>query len=194
VEKIRTAEDVDILGRSLGQPTQAVASPVLVIVSGLPGTGKFYFCRCLSERLAAVILESDSLRRVLFQHPDHSWKESARLFKAIRLLAKRLLWRGICVILDATNLSERHREYFYSIAGHLGVKLVLVSVQAPPSVVKERLAERARSLEGNSEAGWEVYRKMKPSVEKIRRKHYVADTSHDITPVINRIIKEIGCG
>jgi hypothetical protein len=32
---------------------------------------------------------------------------------------------------------------------------------------------------------------MKPSVEQIRRKHYVADTSHDITPVIDKIVKEV---
>ena len=72
--------------------------------------------------------------------------------------------------------------------------MVLVSVRAPSPLVKERLAQRASSGEGNSDAGWKVYQKMKSSVEKIRRKHYVADTSRDITPVIDRIMKEIRRG
>ena len=191
MEQVQTATDVDILAASLGQLPQPVARPVLVIISGLPGTGKSFFCRRLVEKLTAVILESDSLRRALFSQPSHSQQESSRLFKAIRQLTERMLRKGVSVILDATNLSERYREYFYSIAERLDVKLVLVSVQAPPSLVKERLTQRAKSGEGNSDAGWEVYRKMKSSVEKIRRKHYVADTSQDITPVIDRIIKEI---
>jgi len=191
VEQVQPA-DVDVLAKSLGELPQAVARPVLVVVSGLPGTGKSYFCRCLSERLAAVILESDALRRTLFPQPSHSQQESARLFKAIRQLAERLLRQGRCIILDATNLSERYREYLYSIAGRLEVKLVLVSVRAPSPLVRERLAQRASSGEGNSDAGWEVYQKMKSSVEKIRRKHYVADTSRDITPVIEKIMREVG--
>lgn len=191
MEQVQPA-DVDVLAKSLGELPQAVARPVLVVVSGLPGTGKSYFCRCLSERLAAVILESDALRRTLFPQPSHSQQESARLFKAIRQLAERLLRQGRCIILDATNLSERYREYLYSIAGRLEVKLVLVSVRAPSPLVRERLAQRASSGEGNSDAGWEVYQKMKSSVEKIRRKHYVADTSRDITPVIEKIMREVG--
>ena len=107
-------------------------------------------------------------------------------------MTERLLRKGIYAILDATNISERYREYFYGIAGRLGVKLVLVRFKATPSLVKERLAERAGSREGSSDAGWEVYRKMKPSVEKIRRRHYVAGTSQDVVPVIDRIMKEIG--
>ena len=35
---------------------------------------------------------------------------------AVRLLIERLLKKGNSLILDETNLSERHREYFYSIA------------------------------------------------------------------------------
>jgi predicted kinase len=192
VEQSQLVSDVDRLAESLGEAPEPVAEPVLVVVSGLPGTGKSYFCRRLTERLPSIVLESDALRRVLFPQPSHSPAESARLFKAIRLLVDRLLRRGFCLILDATNLSERYREYFYSIAGRLDVKLVLVSVEAPPLLVKERLAARLGDASENSAADWGVYMKMKASVEKITRKHYVVDTSRDITPVLVKIMREIG--
>ncbi|MDP6782725.1 MAG: hypothetical protein QGG56_04015 [Dehalococcoidia bacterium] len=41
---------LDILRESLGTLPEPVANPPLVMVSGLPGTGKSYFCRYLLER------------------------------------------------------------------------------------------------------------------------------------------------
>ena len=192
MDRSQLVSDADRLAESLEKLPLPVAEPVLVIVSGLPGTGKSFFCRRLAERLPAVILESDSLRRLLFPQPDHSQTESTRLFKAIRLLTERLLRRGFYIIMDATNLSEYHRRYFYSIAERLDVKSIVVSVEAPPSLVRKRLAARLGNPGERSAADWNVYMKMKPMVEKIGRKHYVVDTSRDITPVIDKIMQEIG--
>lgn len=141
-----------------------------------------------------MILESDTLRKVLFPTPSYRPEESAYLFRAIHLLIERLLKRGISLILDATNLSERYREYLYSIADHLNVKLILVSVEAPPEVVQERLRTRPGKPDTTSDANWEVYQKMKPTVEKIRRQHYVADTSRDIAPVLDKIVRQANRG
>lgn len=184
--------DADRLAEALEHLPEAVPWPVLVVVSGLPGTGKSYFCRRLAERLPSVILESDALRKVLFPSPGYSQAESAHLFKAIRLLVDRLLARGISIIVDATNLTERYREYFYSVADRRGVKLILARIEAPPEVVRERIEARQANSEGRSDASWEVYQKMKDSVERIGRRHYMADTSRDITPVIDKIMREAG--
>jgi hypothetical protein len=32
---------------------------------------------------------------------------------------------------------------------------------------------------------------MKPSVQKISRNHYAVDTSRDITPVLDKIVREV---
>jgi predicted kinase len=102
-----------------------------------------------------------------------------------------LLKKGVSLILDATNLSERNREYLYNIADRLGVKLILVRVEAPPEVVRQRLGNRRENPENKSDADWLTYQRMRASVEKIRRKHYAVDTSRDITPVLDKIVKEV---
>ncbi len=191
MENTQLVSDVQRLTESLGQFPEPVVEPVFIVVSGLPGTGKSYFCSKLAERLPFIILESDTLRKVLFSSPSYSSPESSRLFRVCHLLIERLLQKGIPLILDATNLSERYRERLYSIAEHLNVKLVLVRVEAPPQVVWERLKARLRSSDGNSDADWEVYQKMRPTVQKISRNHYAVDTSKDITPVLDKIVREV---
>ena len=69
--------------------------------------------------------------------------------------------------------------------------MVLIRVEAPPELVKQRMEERAIDTVNNSDADWTVYRLMIPSVERIRRNHYVVDTSRDISSVINRVVREV---
>lgn len=192
MEDTQLLSDVQRLTEGLGQFPEAAAEPVFIAVSGLPGTGKSYFCSKLAERLSFVILESDVLRKALFPSPNYSQQESSRLFRACHLIIERLLRKGISLILDATNLSERYRERLYSIADRLNVRLILVCVEAPPQVVRERLKSRLNNPENKSDADWEVYQRMKSSVQKIYRHHYVVDTSRDITPVVDKIVREAG--
>lgn len=186
--------DLQRLTDGLGELPEPVVKPAFVAVSGLPGTGKSYFCAKLAERLPFVILESDALRKTLFSPPSYSPEESAHLFRALHLLIERLLKKGVPLILDATNLSERDRERLYNIADSLDARLILVRVEAPPELVYQRLKARKNggNSGSNSDADWEVYRKMKPTVQKISRKHYVADSSRDIAPVLDKVVREAG--
>jgi predicted kinase len=185
--------DARRLAESLGKLPEPVVKPTFIAVSGLPGTGKSYFCNKLAERLPFIILESDVLRKTLFPSPSYSPEESARLFRALHHLIEGLLKKGFSLILDATNLSERNRERLYNIADRLEVKLVLVRVEAPPGVVYERLKARVggANAQDKSDADWSVYQKMKPAVDRISRNHYAVDTSRDITPVLDKIVREV---
>jgi len=69
VEDSRLLSDVRWLVERLGELPEPVAEPAFIAVSGLPGTGKSYFCRRLVERLPSIILESDALRKELFPQP-----------------------------------------------------------------------------------------------------------------------------
>ncbi|MDO8635590.1 MAG: AAA family ATPase [Dehalococcoidia bacterium] len=177
----------------LGPLPEPLVQPPFIVVSGLPGTGKSYFSRRLAEKLPCIILESDSVRQQLYSNPTCSPEESARLFQVIHSLIEELLGNGIPVILDATNLSERNRETLYHIADKLKAKLILVRVEAPPDVVKQRLEARSAGYNpgDNSRADWDVYQRMKSSVEKLARRHFAVDTSRDITPVIDKILREV---
>jgi predicted kinase len=164
-------QDLTKLRENLRPLPEAVANPGFVVVSGLPGTGKTFFCRKLAERQLFCILESDAIRKALFPYPDYSAAESAHLFTVCHSLIEQLLKEGVPVIFDATNLSEHHREHLYRISDKTGARLVLIRVIAPPAVAYQRLQERKKgaALENKSDADWEIYRRMEPRAEKIQR-------------------------
>ncbi len=188
-----TEEDVRTILAALGGLPRPRARPTLVVVSGLPGTGKSRFCRDLRKRTGVVVLESDALRKLLFRRPTHSARESQRLFAAIHAAIERLLAAGVASALDATNLAERHREPLYEIAEKQGAKLLLVDVTAPPEVVRSRLAGRAQGADRRdlSDADAAVYERMRRQVEEIPREHLLVDTSKDIGPALDAISREM---
>lgn len=193
MEDTQTRKDVQQLRESLRELPEPMVNPVFIVVSGLPGSGKSYFCRRLSQRLPFPILESDALRRLLSPTPNYSRGENDRLFRACHLLIGELVRRGIPLIFDATNLIERHRERLYHIADSVGARLIMVRVDAPPELVRQRLQDRLSGVdpEDKSEADWMLYQKMRASAQRIRRNHFAVDTSRDIAPAIDKIVREV---
>ncbi|MFH0846969.1 MAG: ATP-binding protein [Chloroflexota bacterium] len=190
MEPPRTLERVQLLKASLGQLPEPSARPVLIVVSGLPGTGKSYFSRRLAEKIPLLILESDRLRKTLFAKPSYSAAESGALFQAVNVLIEELLRDGISLILDATNLSESYRERLYRISEKAEAKFILVQTRAPAEVISTRLKAREKAPDSMSDADWAVYQKLLPTAEPIKMRHFVVDTSRDIEPALRRIVKE----
>ena len=182
--------DADRLEASLGGLPKAVRRPALVILIGLPGSGKSHFARQLVKRYPAAILDSDALRSVLYESPLHTDQENARLFPAIRVLARRLLERRVPVVLDATNLKESHRQPSYDLAREAGARLVIVRLRAPFAVMRERLAKRdaAREPLDRSTADLRVLERMRRDYQRPRRPYLVVDTSQDSRHDLDKIV------
>lgn len=182
--------DADRLQASLGRLPRSRRRPALIILIGLPGSGKSHFARQLAKRYPAAILDSDALRGVLYASPQHTDQENARLFPAIQLLTRRLLDRSVPVLLDATNLREAYRKPLYRLAKEAGARLVIVRLRAPFAVMRERLARRdaARSPLDRSTADLAVLERMRHDYERPRRPYFVVDTSQDARQDLDKIV------
>ena len=185
VALLRRVIDAEIRKRRLARPE----APFLVVLCGLPGTGKSHFARELSRRTPFLSLGSDRLRKTLVSRPTYDREEHLRVFVAAHRLLEDLLRDGWRVIFDATNLTERIREPLYNMAQRLQVPLALVWFTAPLRTVRRRLADResGRTYDEYSDAGWPVYCRLSPGAEPISRPHYAVDSSRDITPVLERL-------
>jgi predicted kinase len=184
-------EDVRRIGEALEPLPEPSRVPTLVVLVGLPGSGKSAFAARLRERVPCVVLESDALRKRLVGTPTYSYEESRRLFRAIHATLDWLLARGISAILDATNLTESTRRPLYGIAERRGARLILVHLRAPPRLVYERLEARARGLAGptHSDADIKVYHRLRRRAQEIPREHLEVDTSRDVEPAVAAVAR-----
>lgn len=188
------SSDTRRLLSSLGDELPApVTYPVLVVLNGLPGTGKSYFARQIAERVPLAVLESDALRKVLVRSPSYTARENTQLFRALHEMIELLLARDVPVLLDATNTRESHRENLYEIARRHGARAMPVLLDAPEATVRQRLERRMNeSPRGDSsDAGWPVYQRLLAAWEPIGREHLVVDTSGDIRPAVDDLAREI---
>jgi len=176
----------------LANTDETTANPVLVMLTGLPGTGKSNLARQLAEVLPFAIVESDQVRKILFPQCEYTGEESQWVHRTCHALMDKLLMKGVRVIYDATNLHERHRELVYRLADAREVKLIVVKVVSPEAVASQRLRNRQGDVKDDddvSDADVKVYRRMSRSVDPIRRNHVVVDTSRDLRPAITKLLR-----
>ncbi len=177
-------------------PANAAGGPFLLVLTGLPGTGKSYLSKRLQRRLPLLVLESDRLRKVLAHSPKYTSDESARLFSACHLLIEEFLGQGRQILFDATNLTEKFRQPLRNIAARRGVPFLVVRCTAPVDLVRRRLADRGAGAHPSdySDAGWRIYSRMHPYEEAVEGRHLNVDTSLDILGVEEEVVNVVRSG
>jgi hypothetical protein len=188
----RLARNVASVEERLANTDETTANPVLVMLCGLPGSGKSYLARSLAEVLPFVVVESDQVCKILFPECSYSGEESRWVHRTCHALMAKLLRKGVRVIYDATNLHERHRELVYRLADGEEAKLIIVKAVAPEDVAYARLQSRREGeagVEDVSDADWGVYRRMERRMEPIGRNYVVVDTSQDLSPAITKLLR-----
>ena len=177
-------------------PDNVAGGPFLLVLTGLPGTGKSYFSKRLQRRLPLLVLESDRLRKVLAPSPKYTPGESARLFSACHMLIEEFLGQGRQILFDATNLTEKFRQPLRNIAARCGAPFLVVRCTAPTGLVQRRLADRGAGAHPSdySDAGWRIYSRMRPYEEAVEDCHLNVDTSLDIRGAEDEVVNAVKSG
>jgi aminoglycoside phosphotransferase family enzyme/predicted kinase len=167
--------------------------PALVLISGLPGTGKSTLSRQLMNEAHSELLRSDVIRKeifanapattnaaVLYSDSMYSETNTQRVYDECRKRSRARLLAGGRVIVDATFQRDSDRRTFLQMAIDSGVRAVWLECVASPDIVQRRLENRRGDA---SDADWSVYkliqRNWEPPSEFTRMFHHSVETDSD---------------
>lgn len=149
---------------------------MLVIVCGLPGTGKSFLSKKLAERIQAEHLNTDKIRKELFPKPSYSGEEKQKVYEEMLSRAGKFLAGKKNVILDGTFFKKALRKRVYELAEENQSAYYIIECIAPSAKVEKRIAERAKEA-SESDADVEVYKTISREFEPIEEAHLSLDTS-----------------
>jgi predicted kinase len=137
---------------------------VLVVMTGLSGSGKSTVALELAERLGGVRIRSDVERKRLFGFAPqdrteggvYSPEATALTYDRMAQVARAALLADVPAVVDGAFLKRAERDRFRALACELGARFTLVSCEAPAGVLRARVEARQRAGRDPSEADLEV--------------------------------------
>jgi aminoglycoside phosphotransferase family enzyme/predicted kinase len=161
---------------ALGELDRPGRRPCLVLVGGLPGTGKSTLARALAGRAGFCLIRSDQVRKDLagkaglapgpaaFGAGVYSPAWNDRTYGKVLRRAEEQLFEGKRVLVDASFREEARRRDFLGLAARLAVPAAFLLCRADPDVIRPRLAGRRGDV---SDADWPVFQEAARRWEEI---------------------------
>lgn len=115
--------------------------PAVVLVCGLPGSGKTYFAVRFACLIDAGYLGTEQLRLKMFERCSNSNAERLVLYERMLQKAKHMLLNKKSLVLDGTFYNKKIRSMFLEELRSLG-QVLFVEVQASESLSHERILKK----------------------------------------------------
>lgn len=148
---------------------------MIIIVFGLPGSGKTYFAKRLAKRINGRHISSDVIRKELFSNPTYSTSEKLKVYKVMFDIMYNYVKRKEPLVLDGTFYKASLRDNFIKEISQLGNEIKFIEVQAEESIIKERL----KSQREDSDANFEIYKKLRFEFEPYNKDHLILHSTNE---------------
>lgn len=136
---------------------------MIILVGGLPGSGKTYFADRLAAKIGAGYISSDQVRMALHATGQYKMDDKLQVYRELASRVESECKTGHDVVVDATFSHEVMRALFVSLASRLGVALRMIWVVAGEELIRQRVSKPRK----HTEADFGVYLKIREQVEPI---------------------------
>lgn len=165
-------------------------SPMLVMVMGLPGSGKTFFAKSLTQKIGGVHFNSDIIRKRQPASPagrpqqvGYSARQKSEVYQTMYDKVCSALIKHHRVVVDATFSLQRYRDPYLRFAEkhQIPVKVILVSAD------ESTIFQRVQHQRPDSDADFQVYQQIKREFEPIEMDFLPLPSDQD---PINKLIEE----
>jgi len=147
---------------------------MIIIVFGLPGSGKSYFASRLAKVVNAGYVNSDRVRKENFEKREYSDQGKKAVYDKMLEQMKDSVKQKKNLILDATFHKKNIRKMFVEeMKGKGGV--FFIEIQADEHIARERL----KSPRPYSEADFEIYKLISKQNEPLEEPHLILKSTDD---------------
>jgi predicted kinase len=130
--------------------------PKLIIIAGLPGSGKSTIAESLAEKLSVPLFSVDPIESSIIQSGlQRSFATGLAAYIVAETLASEQLKHGLSVIIDAVNPVQEARDMWHNLAQTQHATLIIIECALESELHKQRIEARIRNMQGIPEVTWE---------------------------------------
>lgn len=154
----------------------------IVFVYGLPGSGKSYFASRFAQKIHAQYINSDRLRKELFEKREYTQQEKQAVYNQMLDHLQKAIQENKNIVLDATFHKAATRKLFTDQIPNTS-QILFIEVGADEDIIRERLKHERPY----SEADYKVYKLISEQNEPLQEPHLILQsTNHNIAEMLTK--------
>ena len=164
----------------------------LIVVSGLPVSGKSTIAEALAKKLKLPIFSVDPIESsILKANIKRTFETGLAAYLVAETLAGEQLKLGTSIIIDAVSPVKEAREMWYGLSKKYKAKLVIIECVLDPKIHKKRVEDRVRNMRGIPEVTWKEVENRRKEYLKWEEKRLVLDTNNKLEDNLNKALEYI---
>jgi predicted kinase len=168
---------------------------MIILLAGLPGTGKSALAQALAPHLDAAILSKDDIRHALFAPQDIEYSTKQDDF-VMQLMLKAAAWLlnkdpARIVFLDGRTFSRRYQiDEVIKTASHLRQPWRIIECTCPDELARARIESQASEHPADNRT-FDHYCEVKSRFEPITLSKTTIDTSQSLEDCVEQALDAI---
>lgn len=165
----------------------------LIILSGLPGSGKSTVAEGLAKKLALPVLSVDPIESSIIKSGfKRSFETGLAAYLVAEALAAEHLKLGISAIVDAVNAEKEGRALWLNLSKRHKAKLIIIECVLDKAIHRKRIESRVRGMRGIPEVTWLDVEKRRKKYLEWNRERLILDTANPVAQTLGRALKYVG--
>ena len=164
----------------------------LVIVSGLPGSGKSSLAEAIATQLKLPLFSVDPIESsILKSGIARTFETGLAAYLVVEALAAEQLKIGLSVVIDAVSPVRAAREMWQRLSERYQARLLIIECVVEPELHQKRIESRVRNLHGIPEVTWDDVQAAREGYVPWEVKRLIVDTANHIDDSLEKCLKYI---